>query len=83
MDAYSRTFPTEDRARIMENLFGPLDGKLPEPLKAPHLLEKARFYSHILRQCFPYCGESSSPLYWETYLGPIDENAVASFLPAA
>ncbi len=67
----------------MENLFGPLDGKLPEPLKAPHLLEKARFYSYILRQCFPSCGESSSPLYWETYLGPIDENAVASFLPAA
>lgn len=83
VDAYSRTYPTEDRARIMENLFNPLDGKLPEALRVPHLLEKARFYSYILRQCFPSCGKSASPLYWETYLGPIDENAVASFLPAA
>ena len=83
VDAYSRTFPTEDRARILENLFNPLDGKLPAALRAPHLLEKARFYSYILRQCFPSCGKSATPLYWETYLGPIDENAVASFLPAA
>ena len=83
VDSYSRTFPTEDRARIIENLFNPVDDGLPEVLQAPHLLEKARFYSYILRRCFPSCAASSEPLYWETYLGTIDENAVSSFLPAA
>lgn len=83
VDSYARTFPTEDRARIIENLFTPVDDALPEVLQAPHLLEKARFYSYILRQCFPSCAASTEPLYWETYLGPIDENAVSSFLPAA
>lgn len=83
VDDYSRSFPTEDRARIIENLFNPVDGALPEALQSPHLLEKARFYSYILRQCFASCAESSQPLFWETYLGTIDENAVASFLPAA
>lgn len=83
VDSYARTFPTEDRARIIENLFNPVDGGLPEVLQAPHLLEKARLYSYILRQCFPSCASSEGPLYWETYLGTIDENAVSSFLPAA
>lgn len=83
VDSYSRTFPTEDRARILENLFNPVDDALPEALQAPHLLEKARFYSYILRQCFPSCAASTEPLFWETYLGTIDENAVSSFLPAA
>lgn len=83
VDSYARTFPTEDRARIIENLFNPVDGALPEALQAPHLLEKARFYSYILRQCFPSCASSSEPLFWETYLGTIDENAVSSFLPEA
>ncbi len=83
VDDYSRTFPTEDRARIMENLFNPLDGKLPVAMQSPHLLEKARFYSYILRQCFSSCGESAQPLYWETYLGPIDESVAAPYLSAA
>ena len=83
VDSYARTFPTEDRARIIENLFNPVENDLPEVLQAPHLLEKARFYSYILRQCFPSCAASKEPLYWETYLGTIDENAVSSFLPAA
>lgn len=82
VDSYSRTFPTEDRARIIENLFNPVDDGLPEALQTPHLLEKARFYSYILRQCFPSCAASTEPLFWETYLGRIDENAVSSFLPA-
>ncbi|MCH5184384.1 MAG: hypothetical protein J1E00_09440 [Oscillospiraceae bacterium] len=81
VDSYARTFPTEDRARIIENLFNPVDDGLPEVLQAPHLQEKARFYSYILRQCFPSCAASEEPLYWETYLGVIDENAVSSFLP--
>lgn len=83
IDSYSRSFPTEDRARIMEYLFDPYADGLSEALQSPHLLEKARFYSYILRQCFPSCAASSQPIYWETYLGTIDENAVASFLPAA
>lgn len=82
VDSYSRTFPTEDRARILENLFNPVDDALPEVLQAPHLLEKARFYSYILRQCFPSCAASAEPLYWETHLGTVDENAISSFLPA-
>lgn len=83
VDPYSRTFPTEDRARLMENLFNPVDEAPPEVLQAPHLLEKARFYSYILRKCFPSCAASSQPLYWETYLGAINEGTVSSFLPAA
>ncbi len=77
VDAYSRTFPTEDRARIMEYLFNPEEGDLAAMLKTENLINKARLYCYILRQCYPSCN-TEEPLYWETYLGTIDD----SVLPA-
>ncbi len=62
VDSYSRTFPTEDRARIMENLCDP-NGVIDDLLQCPHLKEKAELYCRILRECFPSC-RSSVP-FWE------------------
>jgi hypothetical protein len=74
VDSYGRTFPTEDRAKIMEVLFG--SGETPDPrLEYPHILEKARLYCYILRQCFPSCNGEEAP-FWERFLGVIDESVL-------
>ncbi len=67
IDGYSRTFPTEDRARILENLCNP-DGQIGVYLQCPHLKEKAQLYCRILRECFPSC-RTSVP-FWELPLQP-------------
>ncbi len=74
VDSYSRTYPTEDRAGIMEVLWN--SGKSPDPyLEYEHILEKARLYCYILRQCFPSCNKSEGP-FWEQFLGVIDESVL-------
>lgn len=75
VDGYARTFPTEDRARIMENLFNPEADGLAEVLQFENLQEKARLYAYILRECFESC-DVDEALYWETYLGTIDESVI-------
>lgn len=71
VDSYSRTFPTEDRARIMENLFNMDREFSAELFRHENLLYKARLYSYILRQCFPSCAVPEV-LYWETGLGDME-----------
>lgn len=66
VDGYARTFPTEDRARIMENLFNCSDLPLDEWKECPHLIEKAELYCKILRECFPSC-KNSDTLPWESF----------------
>lgn len=74
VDSYGRTFPTEDRAKIMEVLWN--SGETPDRhLDYPHLLEKARLYCYILRQCFPSCNGEEAP-FWERFLGVIDESVL-------
>lgn len=75
VDEYSRTFPTEDRARIMEHLFNPKPDGISSMLNAENLINKAKLYCYILRQCYPSCN-TKEPLYWETYLGTIDETVL-------
>lgn len=75
VDSYARTFPTEDRARILEHLFNPEEDGLAEVLQFEHLQEKARLYAYILRECFESC-DVDEVLYWETHLGTIDESVI-------
>ncbi len=73
---YARTFPTEDRACIMENLFMAEFGLgVVDISEYENLLNKAKLYCYILRQCFPSCNTETSN-YWETKLGVIDSSVV-------
>jgi WD40 repeat protein len=75
VDGYARTFPTEDRARIMENLFNPAGDGIAEILRFDNLQTKARLYCYILRECFTSC-DVDTVLYWETHLGTIDDSVI-------
>ncbi|MBQ8324534.1 MAG: WD40 repeat domain-containing protein [Clostridia bacterium] len=75
VDGYARTFPTEDRARIMENLFNPASDGLAEILRFDNLQTKAKLYCYILRECFASC-DTDTVLYWETHLGTIDDSVI-------
>lgn len=75
VDGYARTFPTEDRARLMENLFNPASDGLAEILRFDNLQAKAKLYCYILRECFASC-DTDTVLYWETHLGTIDDSVI-------
>lgn len=51
IDAYSKSFPTEDRARVFEALMA--SGGKPYFNDAPVLMEKARFLCRVIRENFP------------------------------
>ncbi len=68
VDAYSRTFPLEDRARIFEKLFAAQD-ELPPELLHPHVLRKAHYLCWLLRQAFPTLRHAPT-LPWERLLPP-------------
>ncbi|MBE6691924.1 MAG: hypothetical protein E7586_01150 [Ruminococcaceae bacterium] len=75
-EGYARTFPTEDRACIMENLFLTQSAVEESDFYAyENLVNKAKLYSYILRQCFPSCN-TDEVNYWETKLGVIDSSVV-------
>lgn len=76
VDEYARTFPTEDRARIMEYLFNPKADGLSDALQYENLKEKARLYCDILRACFPSC-DTGETLYWEIHLEANDERVIS------
>ncbi len=67
LDGYSRTYPTEDRARIMEHLFNTDNQLLLEMLQHENIQTKARLYCRILRDCFESCNIEGT-LYWEQSL---------------
>ena len=71
-DPYSKTYPTEDRARVFEYLMHGYDGD-DDALYGDHLLEKARYLCVVLRQCFD-CLNADDPtvLPWESILGETD-----------
>ena len=76
-DGYGRTYPTEDRARLMECMFDSENGDMKDLLKYDNLAYKARLYSFILRQCFQSC-QVEEELYWERFTGIPDEKEFAS-----
>lgn len=69
IDAYSRSFPIEDRARLFESLFAAGDSP-PEFLKSPRLLRKAQYLAASLREAFTSLKEAPQ-LPWERHLSPI------------
>ena len=71
VDAYSKTFPTEDRARIMELLFADKRSAL---LDSSHIMEKAQYLCAVIRKCFNI--PESTVLYWERF---VDKKDIASF----
>lgn len=73
IDEYSRTFSTEDRARIMENLWNADDEYNARYFKNDHIREKAVFYCYMLRQCFTSLQDYDGVLPWETVLPPMNE----------
>lgn len=79
IDAYSKTYPTEDRARIMEYLFKTDNGTLSPSIRGDHLIEKCRALCLILRKVFPSVAAEDG-LFWESGLGPLDENEMYIFI---
>ena len=76
VDGYARTFPTEDRARLFEYMFMPQDDSVSRNIyDFDNLVNKAKLYSYILRQCFPSCNTETSNV-WEKNLGVIDSSVV-------
>lgn len=70
IDAYSRTFPLEDRARVFEYLFLPSDHWL-QPFRYPNLLLKARALSALIREAFPSV-QAAGTAFWEEGLVKMD-----------
>ncbi|MHC1787206.1 MAG: hypothetical protein AB9880_09125 [Christensenellales bacterium] len=81
IDAYSRTFPLEDRARIFETLFTAGDS-LPVVFKYPQLLRKAAYLCALLRAGFPLLATAPAPL-WERFVQPPPEGDWTRYLEAA
>lgn len=79
IDAYSKTFPTEDRARIFEYLFKTENGTLSPSIRGSHLIEKCRALCIILRKVFPSVAAEDS-VFWESGLGSIDEGELDVFI---
>lgn len=75
VDSYARTYPTEDRARIMEHMANRDRPFSQELFSHPHLQYKARLYAYILRQCFPSC-QTGQELFWEQGLENIDQSVL-------
>ena len=65
IDAYSKSAPTEDRARVLEYLF--CDERW--MFNGEHLSAKARFLSAALREVFPSIAACEEPVLWERMFG--------------
>ncbi len=65
VDDYSCTFPTEDRARLIEYSMSDWHWAL----QSPHLQEKLEYYSRCIRDCFDTTGWPEITV-WESALTP-------------
>lgn len=70
IDAYSQTYPTEDRARIFENLMPEADNTY---FESAHLREKAAYYFEAIREAFDTEGWSEQT-EWEKNLAECMKN---------
>lgn len=64
VDTYSMTFPTEDRARIWENIMS--DEGYVDWSRTPHLTTKLNYYAECIRQNFDSTGWNE--VRWEKYM---------------
>lgn len=77
IDAYSRTFPKEDRARIFENLYmAGLGAELPRCFESDHMRQKAVYLCQLIRCCYPSTDISGRNI-WEKELSGEDWKKVA------
>lgn len=66
VDDYSMTFPTEDRARLFENIMVDESEQYIDWDSCPHLREKLNYYAACIRAEFDTTGWENVP--WERYL---------------
>lgn len=70
IDTYAKTYPTEDRARLMEYLLG---GETADPCYvSPHLQKKLEYYFAAIRQAFDDSGWDA--VAWESRLSSVKKN---------
>ena len=65
IDAYSMTYPTEDRARLFENIMRE-QGRYVDFENSPNLLAKVNYFAMCIRASFDTTGWEDVP--WEAYL---------------
>ena len=86
LDPYSRTMPTEDRARILEFLYAGETSGYADALQTGILRQKAEYLCAVIRECFPSC-QIDGKLPWETLVDVVPfseyEEAVRSYQPQA
>lgn len=77
IDAYSRTFPKEDRARIFENLYmSGLGVELPRCFESDHIRRKAVYLCQLIRCCYP-SADTPGRNTWEKGLSDEDWQQIA------
>ena len=65
LDNYSLAYPTEDRARIFENLMNK-NSWYPDYSEIPLVRDKVNFYAQAIRETFDTTGWEN--VEWERYL---------------
>lgn len=84
LDSYSRSFPHEDRARILEYLYAGQDSSYAYLFQGGIIREKAQYLCAVIRQCFPSC---QGQLPWQTLVEPVEfsqyQAAVEAYVPVA
>lgn len=77
IDAYSRTFPKEDRARIFEHLYmaGLTGEEFPWGFESVHIRQKAVYLCQLLRSCYPSVDTPEKNI-WEQGLCSEDWNLI-------
>lgn len=67
VDPYSTTYPTEDRARLMEHLLMYPEGEVPNLFESTHIQDKLEYYFLCIRAVCDTSEWTEAPL-WETRL---------------
>ena len=86
LDSYSRSYPLEDRGRILEYLYAGPEGAYAQAFEEPHIRDKAQYLCAVIRACFPSCA-GADRLPWEMLVDPVPfsqyREAVMAFEPLA
>lgn len=86
LDSYSRSYPNEDRARILEYLYAGEGGAYAYLYQGGRIREKAEYLCAVIRACFETC-RAAETLPWETLVEPVDfseyRSAVETYEPQA
>ena len=86
LDAYSRSVPTEDRARMLEHLYLGEKSVFYNELQTGVLRQKGEYLCSVIRECFTTC-QIQGRLPWENGIDVVPfsefEDAVRSYVPVA